>query len=1143
MLITVTCPFCGTEAQIDDVLLGKKLRCANPGCRKPFRLTPDGTAMPVPEKAATIEGGADWMSSPPPVAGQEPDWMAAPPGGQVFQAELIEDSEVGPASAPTGYGGTSAADYYGQYPKRRNRTRNLAIAFVFFSVIALGVGGWLVVSRSSDARKSMEDEAKKYLNANDYSRAKRAYEELKQRYPDSKEQKVYDFYIQWCTIQTDLATKSAQSLRTAQEELTSFVRTHRGEPLFKDENYRSKSWSAAMELAEAAATEADRMANSTMLSTATAALAIAEDARSGEKDQDAALKRHQAVEAKLNAAKAALAAAKARNEFMAKAKSVGEAQESRQLEELQQMLIGLFDQHPRLKEDRTILDEMAKLQQEEPQWVRYVPTNQPPARLAPNKMPPSVVMCPPIIPGPTSPPADTDPSRCVLALARGTLYGLTAWNGEPKWAMRVGVDVNQLPPLLPTRRGEPDLALVISVENNNQNFISAVDVSTGERRWSRQLSDRAFGGVRLVGQRAYVPTRDGRLNIIGLDGRLIGYFELGHPLSVLPAIDPVTNKLYQPADAKRIFVFNLANNSCEDILYTNHPAGGLRGAPVIVPPSPGEAGGVATLVIAEATGVGSMKLRAFSTQARGSDFKPLREYQLPGWSWFSATFDGDTLGLVTDKGFLGLFGVNRGTKDEPLFRLSERPLAVNSAGAGEPSNITPTGPAQIAYIRMTEYWLLIDGRLHRRRFDPYRQQLLPSGGEPLELGNPLQQAVLSPDGRHVFIVTQERERSLATAIDRLTGTITWQRQLGLVPAQDPVTMGNHVITLDKSGALFVLDAAATPPGAVGAWLATGSWPAGRVRGVTQARMAPLPDGTGAILVAYVGSTEQIVLRRFEIGKGITAERVFRIPSPPHGTPAASPEGSVVIPCRDGNLREYFMDGPPSASGAPLTWRDPLAPSGVLGHCLFVSPTELMATDGNRKLLRWERTSDRRRWQKIDGDLLLTARIVTPLLACKVGDQACVMVGDETGRVYLNSTAGLPIQREWTGGGSITKGPFRLGEQQVGCVTDGRRLVWFDPAKEPNQAPVKEYEQSGGIVSGPLAMGQLMVVPTLKAGFLWLHIERRDQAAPPVALAAALVPAVAAAPLGADRLFAPLSDGTALLLPVPGSRAAPRTDTN
>lgn len=1146
MLITVTCPMCGAEAQIDEALLGKKLRCANPECRKSFRLTPDGTAIPLAEKVALEEANPDWMSNPPPAPGQERDWMTHPPGGApMMQAELISPGHGQAAYAePTFPGYGAGGESYGQYPRRRSRTRNLAIAFVFFSIVALGVGGWLVISRSADARKTMEQEAKKYLNEGDFSRAKRAYEELKQRYPDSKEQKVYDFYIQWCTIQNEVAAKTPQSLQAAQDQLTNFVRNHRGEELFKEENYRSKTWHTAMEIAEAAATEADRSANEGLLNTATAALSIAEDARTGEKDQEAAKKRHDAVQAKLNRAREAIAAVKARKEFLGKAKAVGEAQDSRALEDLQQQLAQLCDKYPRLKEDSELAAEMEKLQGEEPQWIRYVPTNQPPSKLPPSQMPPSVILCPPLVPGPANPPADTDPNRCVMALARGTLYGMTAWNGEPKWAMRVGVDVNQLPPLIPARRGEPDIALVISVEANNQNFISAVDVSTGERRWSRQLSDRAFGGVRLVGQRAYVPTRDGRLYVIGLDGRLIGYYEIGHPLSVLPAVDPVTNRLYQPADAKRIFVFNLANNTCEDILYTNHPAGGLRSPPVIVPPSPGDAGAAATLVIAEATGLGNMTLRAFSTRQRGAGLKPVREFQIPGWSWFAASFDGDTLSLVTDRGFLGLYGVNRGTKDDVLFQLSPRPLAITADVAAQGARGSdPSGPAQIVYVRMDEYWVLVDGRLYRRRFDLYRQQLVPSGGDPIELGNPLQQAVMSPDGRHLFLVTQERDRALATAIDRLTGTIAWQRQLGLVPAQDPLTMGNQVLTVDKSGALFVLDAASAPNAPRGSWLAVGTWPVGRVRGATIVRLAPLMDNSGVVLVAYVAATEQLVLRRFELGKGITAERTFRIPSPPHGTPAASPDGSVVIPCRDGNLREYFFSGSISASGAPLTWRDPLAPSGAQGHCAFISPNELMATDGNRKLLRWERTSDRRRWQKVDGDLAFSARIVTPIVACKVEDQPCILVGDETGRIYLSSTAGLPIQREWAGNGVISKGPFCLNSKFAGCVFDGRRLVWFDPAKEPNQEPLRQYEQTGGLIGAPLAINSLLAVPTLKAGYQWLDMQRQDPAAPPISLAAALVPAVGLAQLGSDRLFAPLSDGTALLLPLPANRSNSGADTN
>ena len=1143
MLITVTCPMCGTEAQIEESLLGKKLRCANPECRKPFRLTPDGEAVPVSDRVERVEAGADWMSNPPPLAGAEPDWATSPPGGggQFFQAELLDDEgnpveSAAPyaADAPAGPGG----DYHHYYPPRRNRTRNLAIGFVVVSVIALAAVFWLFLSRSSDTRKTMEDEAKKYLNEGDFSRAKRAYEDLKQRYPDSREQNRYDFYIKWAGIQVDLSSGKPDVLGQVQRELSTFVRDHRGDDLFKDENYRSKSWTTAIEVAERAAEQADRTADPRMLTTAKEALAIAEDARSGERDQDAALTRQKAVEAKLQVASEAIAAATARRKFDEEINAVIEAQTSARLEQLQQSFTRLLDEHPRLKDDRDLAQRVEQLRQDEPVWIRYVAVNQPPSKLPPGKMPPSLVMCPPLVPGPAEPPADSDPNRCVLALARGTLYGLKAWNGEPKWAMRVGIDVTQLPARLPTRRGEPELALVISVESNNQTFLSALDISSGERLWSRALSDRSFAGVLLVGQRAYVPTRDGRLNVIGLDGRLIGYFDTGHPLTVQPVVDPITNKLYQPADAKRIFVFNLATNMCEDVLYTDHPAGGLRGPPVLVPPSPGEAGAAGTLITAEATGVGSMVLRAFSTQSRGQDFRPVAEFTVPGWSWFGSEFDGDTVGLATDKGFLGLFGVNRGTKDTPLFRLTERPLSIAIGETATPNAINPVGPAQIAHVGLNEFWVLVDGKLHRRLFDPYRQQLVPAG-EPLELGTPLQPSVLSPDQRHVIIVTQERERALVTAVDRLTGTITWQRQLGLVPAQEPVTLGNRVVTVDKSGALFVLNEVAIPEGEDALpWVSAGEWPAGRIRGVSMVRLAPMPDGKGAIVVGYIAASEQLVLRRFELDRGITAERTFRLPSPPHGTAAATAEGSIVVPCRDGNLREYFLDGPLSASGAPVTWRDANSPTAVPGHALVIG-NELLATDGGRRILRWERTSDRR-WQKVDGDLLLSGRLATPLLPFTLGEQNCVIVGDEGGRIYLASISGLPIQREWQTGGRITKGPFRLGDLYLGCVVEQRRLVWFDPTKELNQSPPREHEVAQGIVGEPAVVGSLLLIPTLGSGYIWMNLEQRGPGAPPVPLAAALVPAFGVAALGAERLFAPLSDGTALLLPVPAASAGPRS---
>ena len=98
--ITIKCPFCGTSADIEEALLGKKLRCAEKNCRKAFRVTPDGQSLPVVERdksrrsSAGLGSGADWASNPPPpvkTGPDEGDWLSAPPpvsGGEIGRAHI-----------------------------------------------------------------------------------------------------------------------------------------------------------------------------------------------------------------------------------------------------------------------------------------------------------------------------------------------------------------------------------------------------------------------------------------------------------------------------------------------------------------------------------------------------------------------------------------------------------------------------------------------------------------------------------------------------------------------------------------------------------------------------------------------------------------------------------------------------------------------------------------------------------------------------------------------------------------------------------------------------------------------------------------------------------------------------------------------
>src|SRR5208337_2706356 len=101
---------------------------------------------------------------------------------------------------------------------------------------------------------------------------------------------------------------------------------------------------------------------------------------------------------------------------------------------------------------------------------------------------------------------------------------------------------------------------------------------------------------------------------------------------------------------------------------TGHPAGSLRGPPVIVPEA-ARAGDKkqtarARLVLSQADGLDDVKLRVFPLPVAtpGHAGKPW-EKSLPGWSWFPPYADSERLAQVTDSGRLALYGIGPRTQD------------------------------------------------------------------------------------------------------------------------------------------------------------------------------------------------------------------------------------------------------------------------------------------------------------------------------------------------------------------------------------------------------------------------------------------------------------------------------------------------
>jgi outer membrane protein assembly factor BamB len=776
-------------------------------------------------------------------------------------------------------------------------------------------------------------------------------------------------------------------------------------------------------------------------------------------------------------------------------------------------------EHPRLAGDAELKSQLDALRANEHTWVRYTPIGQPLSAAAGREGEMPYLVITPMTQG--QPGKSQDSDAVVLGMARGILYALGQSNGELRWAMRLGLDTQVFPIRLPASPPQPEIGLIYAAETNT---LLGVDVQVGRLLWQHPLGAACTASPVLVGRRAFVATQDGVVHEIEVvDGRLLGRYEIGQPLTVAGAFDAATRRLYQPADHKRVYVLDVEANVCAGVLYTNHSAGSLRGPPIA---------SESTLVLAESTSLGTMRVRSLTVAANVAETKiePRADaYDVPGWSWFPPYFDGDTVAYVTDRGYLALFGVRRKTRDRPLFPLAP-PLRV----AGGPEGDMATGRAQVALQDLDQWWLLARGRLVKDRFDLYRQDLHRTGDEAHPLGMPLHESQLPTWNRPLVLVTQEPDqpRVFATAFSGPHNLIRWQRQLGMIGIRDPILVDGHCVAVDASGGVFHLPAAQAPLAGNEAWRTGGEWKASAWRPSQPPRFVKSADGHSAVVILYDQAAEMLVIRHFEPAKGLL-ERQFRFDVAPVGTPAAL--GNVlVVPCRDGNLYEFSLQGGSDAP-LPLTWRDRNAGNQAAGHAVFLSPEQLLVTDGLRRLQQWQRGPAEKAWRKAsERTLELPARIVSPpLVLAAAGSERQICVAQDGGTVHLISGSRLVTVQQWRLGAAITAGPFALG-QRIGCVLENRRLVCLDPA---SPKPLWEHQVEGlGVQGEPQYADDAVLITDISGAFTWLDAKTgsvRDQQKLPFRA----VPTAAAVPMAPGRALAPLSDGTLLLL---GTRRSPQT---
>ncbi len=1139
MLITVTCPFCGKRSKINAEKQGRKLRCPYAECRQSFTV-PAGEPMeaPAPEVEVVEQPSApSWQAAPPPVRQAEPPGQAAwaPPLARVEESY----DPFAPAPAPETVEAVYAepvpivkvTDLYA--PVVRHRSKTMLLMFV--GVLILGVASALIVPlilrQLTKEEENRRDTAVQKFEQGNYGEAERLFEALIKDYDSSDRRPSWEFMRDLSHVCSQ-AGGSAPNVVEVLKRVNTLVKTPRVPDLLKA--HRGDTWDATMRLGIAAVSEAERQSDPKMIDDqADKFLKLARDVGPGTKYEKDSEKRYAELQNRMAQARVKIAAALAKKEALKNLDELAAREEPQIVEEAELVHDYAGKMNPSLKTDAELLARIAALKKREPGLIRYYREGKElPRGGASGAGASGLVVCPVIAgsPGPTR--AD---DGIAFALARGVLYALSQKSGEPRWFMRVGIDSQTLPVRLPADPSLPEMALVFSTETNT---LSAVEVQTGKTAWHFQMAAPCTAAPVLVGRRAFVPTTDGKLHDIDTSaGRLEGRFEMGQPLTLPGTFDAGSQRLFVPADKKRLYILDVAQKTCETVFYSNHPVGGLRAPPIVV--TTAEHG--RTLVLIEATDLQTTKVRGFTLPKPGADSKLTEsiDYAVTGWSWFPPFFDGETLGFVTDRGVLALFGVNRGTSDRALFALADRladgrwGLIVDNAAY---TSGRPFGRAQVLDSHLNDWWLLIGGQLRRFRFDSYRRQLTAIPGPALALGTPLHDRQPFFRDRQIVLVSQENDhRCVVTSIDSVRGALQWQRQLGLTSGQTPLSIGQQLLVMDQAGGLLLLDpskAGSEKPGVTaGDWVANGLDPS------SPPLLLRSPDGRFAVALIYLSATDQMVVRRIEAGKGVI-ERVFPLLNAPAGLPAVTAD-SILVPCRDGNFYELLLDGPPEAS-IGLVWRDRNAPPGAAGHALAIAPDQVLISDGAQTLTRWQRSGEGgRQWRRLQGGIDLPARLALPPLMVTTGDgDRFLCVADEAGTVHLRPLSKPGGEQKWPLGdllknenpgqaADILRGPFACGSR-IGVIVHPGRLVLLDPKAS---APAWEFAAGKGGVSGePQLVDGYVLVAELSGQFVWLDAAKGEPKHKASQIEA--VPAAAAVPFGPRQALAPLADGTLMLLPVP-----------
>ncbi len=519
--------------------------------------------------------------------------------------------------------------------------------------------------------------------------------------------------------------------------------------------------------------------------------------------------------------------------------------------------------------------------------------------------------------------------------------------------------------------------------------------------------------------------------------------------------------------------------------------------------------------------------------------------------------------------------------DLPAYLANVRPGEPGGSAPGAPGRRgLAAGRSQVVHMQGEDFWVLLGGRLQRLQLawkSDVGPKLVRVWKDPVELGSPLHDSQVEEDrgtGRNtLFLVTHapNRPACLMTAVDDEKGDVLWQRQLGLVcqgeivSLQPPAGPGLPLLLgMDPGGALVFFDPTSHQDDGLGEWRRGGQYLAEAFP--ENPRFAPLflrddtgqsvwqigcPGTLGAAEPANAGLTLLIRKVGWKPGRRelvVESESRVVLSAAPAGPPVRQGE-QLLIPLTSGVLVRVPLNSPAPKEAGGSNWRARRLGPDTPGHILVIDDERFLTCNGLDGVTCWRwgandplpmplprnrrpRAVGKRR--EIASTLTLPGQLAAPPLLLPNAAAPIVCLTEVTGWVRLLTVqpgGELEPLRSWDLKGRVTAGPFLRvlpgGEKRIGCVVDQTRLVWLDPDQV---APAWEYHGTETIVGQPQLVKDSLLVADQGGQFLLLN-PADGKVSKQHRLRGNISATLSPVAFGPKRAFAPMTDGTVLLLPL------------